>query len=207
MPRPSTDCDKRLLDAARAMLAETGLAGLSQRAVARRAGVNLGMFHYHFGTKERFLRRLLQDVYEEFFARLSLETKDGSDPVKRLRRALVEFGRFARDQRVLVCALAGEAIKGDKLCADFFRVNMPRHFAVLAGLMAEGQRRRRLKRLPMPVAVSFALGAMGSPNIVYTVLERLGRRPDEALGRLKKDFLSDRAIELRADIVLAGLRP
>ena len=60
MSRPSRNVDALLLRAGRELYPETGAAGLSIRKVAERAGVNLGMFHYHFRTKEAFVRQLLQ---------------------------------------------------------------------------------------------------------------------------------------------------
>jgi AcrR family transcriptional regulator len=208
MPRPAGDADRRLLEAARGMIAETGLSDLRVRAVARRAGVNLGMFHYHFGTRDRFIRRLLDDIYEEFFSKFSLESKDGADPVERLRRALIVFGRFARDQRKVFATLVGETMKGNRHAADFLRTNMPRHAGVVAGLIAEGQRAGELKKLPMPVAMSFALGGMGAPNLACLMLERLGPKTPFGVGleELKEMFLSDEAIELRSQLVIAGLK-
>ncbi|MBC7946203.1 MAG: TetR/AcrR family transcriptional regulator, partial [Burkholderiales bacterium] len=50
MPRPSQNTDRRLIKAARKLLPETGCSGLNLRQVAVKAGVNLGMFHYHFKT-------------------------------------------------------------------------------------------------------------------------------------------------------------
>ena len=48
MARPSQNVDQRLLEAGLALLPQTGCAGLSVRRLADHAGVNLGMFHYHF---------------------------------------------------------------------------------------------------------------------------------------------------------------
>lgn len=51
-------------DAAAALLSENGLASLTFRSVASRAGVTLGTVAYHFGSKSRMLRRALQRIYE-----------------------------------------------------------------------------------------------------------------------------------------------
>jgi len=64
MPRPSRNLDRALLAAGRALLPARGCSGLSIREVAEAANVNLGMFHYHFKTREAFLRTLLQSMYE-----------------------------------------------------------------------------------------------------------------------------------------------
>lgn len=207
MPRTPTGSDKKLLEAARAMVGQSGIPSLRLREVARRAGVNLGMFHYHFGTKDNFVRRLMQEIYEEFFGRLSLESRGGGDPVDRLKRSLIVFGRFARDQRRLFVALLSEALRGDKSATAYLEQNIPRHFGVVSELVAEGQKAGTLKPLPISVAVSFAIGGMGAPNLMITALER--SRSSAARSYLKAwghEFLSDDAIERRAELVLSALK-
>jgi AcrR family transcriptional regulator len=207
-PRPRGGSDRKLLAAARAMVGRTGISGLRLREVAKRARVNLGMFHYHFGSKQRFTRRLLQEIYEEFFSRLSFESRTEGGPLERLKGALVVFGRFARNQRHIFLPLFGEALRGDKDSISYLEANVPRHFRVIAELMAEGQKAGALRPLPVPVAVSFALGGMGVPNLLIGALERCGSAAARSRGQAWKDeFLSERAIARRAELVIAGLRP
>lgn len=47
------DTQQALIDAAGELFAELGFDGTSTRAIADRAGVNLGAIHYHFGGKEQ----------------------------------------------------------------------------------------------------------------------------------------------------------
>src|SRR5512141_2104228 len=101
-PRPSRNLDQALLQAGRELFPAAGCAGLSVREVAQRAGVNLGMFHYHFKTREAFLRALLQSVYEEMYAQLSFESATTDDPVQNLRSALRFLGRFLRANRAML---------------------------------------------------------------------------------------------------------
>jgi len=207
MIRDASRSERKLLDAGRAVLAESGLGGLRLRAVARRAGLNVGLFPYHFGTKRAFLRLLLQETYDEFFARLSRESAGDGPADRRLRRALVTFGRFTRDQRRLFVALLAEALQGDREVISYLEANVPRHAGLIGRLIAEGQRARAFKALPAPVAVSFALGAMGAPNVMITALERCGGSAARRhLASWSEEFLSDRALERRADLVLAALR-
>ena len=64
MPRPSQRIDDALLASGRELYPRLGSSGLSLRALTEHAGANLGMFHYHFKTKDNFLRTLLQQLYE-----------------------------------------------------------------------------------------------------------------------------------------------
>jgi len=207
MTRPSQNTDRLLLDTARAMVPDTGFTGLKIREVARRAGVNLGMFHYHFKSKELFTRRLLQEAYEDFFAKLTLESEGPGTPMERLGRALTVVARFGRENRRLLMVLIAEVLRGHKGCAEFAKENVPRHAAVLAALIAEGQRAGQIRPAPMPIAMAYAMGGMGVPNLVVTMMERAGaKRPfGRTLAELSDLMLSDEAITMRVEIILAGL--
>ena len=52
MARPSQNLDRALLEAGFAELERGGVRGLSVRAVCARAGVNVRMLNYHFGSKD-----------------------------------------------------------------------------------------------------------------------------------------------------------
>src|SRR5437879_3752946 len=110
MPRPSQNIDLKLVAAAREMLPETGFSGLKIRDVARRAGVNPGMFHYHFKTQEAFRRRVVLEVYEDFLSSF-VEAAEGPGGARaRLKRVLVAVARFARDNRVFYTLMIRELL-------------------------------------------------------------------------------------------------
>src|SRR5688572_20265236 len=108
-PRPSQNLDRALLAAGRELFPQRGCAGLSIREVAEAAGVNLGMFHYHFKTREAFLRAVLQQMYEEMFSRLTFAGGLGSGPEENLRSALRVLGRFVQANRPTITRLIADA--------------------------------------------------------------------------------------------------
>jgi AcrR family transcriptional regulator len=68
---PSELGDRRrldLLEAAYALTAEKGLAGLRTRDVAARAKVNISTLHYYFGTKEALILALVEYTCGKFSA-------------------------------------------------------------------------------------------------------------------------------------------
>ena len=189
------------------MLPETGISGLHLREVARRAGVNLGLFHYHFGSKDAFTGRLLQELYEDFFAKLSLESRGEGSPLERLRRSLIAIGRFMRQRRHFMMMIIQEVLQGHKGCVEFARKNMPRHVSVIAGLIQEGQAAGQIKPLPLPMAMAFIMGGIGVPNLMITMLERAGstRAFDMTPKELESLMLGDRALEQRADFIVSAV--
>ncbi|SCX54180.1 transcriptional regulator, TetR family [Klenkia marina] len=91
--RPPLDVRAALLTAAQEELNEHGHAGISLRAVARRAGVSHAAPKHHFGDRAG----LLTAVATEGFRRLTtaLDGVRATDPVDRLTtlgRAYVDFG-------------------------------------------------------------------------------------------------------------------
>jgi AcrR family transcriptional regulator len=209
MPRPSAHLDRKLIAAARAMLPETGLSGLSVREVARRAGVNTGMFHYHFKSKEAFVRRVLEEVYQDFLASFSEAAGGPGSARARLRRVLVAYARFARRHRTIYSMMMRELLNGHGEMIAFARANFPNHGGTLMSLMEECRREKAVRDLPAPVLTMFAMSSMGVPNVAATGFERSGVR--KMCGRSTKEFidmvLSDEMIETRADMVLAALAP
>lgn len=205
MTRPSRNIDQVLIATARELLPETGCRGFSIRQLTDRAGVNLGMFHYHFKTREQFLSQVLHDVYQEMFATLSFQAHADRPPLENLRAALMVLGCFARDNRQLMRRLMADAMSDDATALDFFRRHFPLHLAVLAELVAAGQKAGQLQKLPRLQAITFLAGAVAMPNILAAMFTAQGGLPQEALDHLTQDVLSNAAIEQRVEMAVRGL--
>ncbi len=86
--RAAEKVDRRelILDAALSLLARDGVSGLSIRAVAREAGVALGLVGYYFDDKASLIRAALRRVGEQDLA--LLDPDPALAPSDRLRAAL-----------------------------------------------------------------------------------------------------------------------
>ena len=204
MPRPSRNIDQLLIDTGRALLPETGCRDFSIRQLTERAGVNLGMFHYHFKTRENFLAIVLQGLYEEMFSQLTFQAQAERAPLENLRAAVNVLGRFMRDNRLLFRRLMPDALAGEATAEDFLRKNIPRHLGVIAGLVGESQRSGKLRALPLFQAMSFIAGAVAMPIMMATAIQEQRIAPP-MMGNIDEDVLSDAAIAQRVDMALIGL--
>jgi len=205
MPRPSRNVDASLLAAGRELYPTTGAAGLTVRKVAERAKANAAMFHYHFGTKDAFVRTLLQELYEPMFAELQTATATQPDPVAGLRSALRVIARFARDHRVLLRRLVADAARNEGPAVDFVRANFPRHAGLVAGLILAGQQSGRLRNVPITQAVAFVAGAVAAPILVGSAIVEAGLAPPALAQTFEADVLADPALDERIELALAGL--
>lgn len=209
MSRPSQNLDRKLVAAAQDLLPEVGFAGLKVREVARRAGVNPGMFHYHFKSREAFLHRVLWDVYGDFLSSFQEAAGGAGSPRERLRRVLVSYAVFARRNRVFYSLMMRELLSGNTEMLAFAKANFPRHSEAMMKLMAECRAAGVVREMPVPMSCMFAMSTMGVPNVAVTAMERnkLKSLAGRSTKQLIEELLSDETIELRADMVLAALAP
>ena len=205
MPRPSQDQDQALLAAGAELYPQLGCAGLSVRRVAEAAGVNPAMVHYHFGSKDAFLRALLQQHYEEMFAALSLTSQGDADEMERLAAALFGVARFVREHRPLIARVWADAQGGEAVAQDFLRANAPRHLGVLMALMQEAEARDRLPRQPLLTRFSFLMGAVVAPVVLVGGMQTINAVPPALLAGVQTDVLSDAALRRRIEWALLGL--
>ena len=209
MSRPSKNTDEKLIKAALELLPTTGYSGLSMRTVAKKAGVNLGMFHYHFKNKEAFIQRVTSSFYEEFFRKFTLEIESGKDTEEQLRKAIRTLVFFGRDNRKLVVAMIKDVLDGNRQLVRMLEEFVPRHGIVLVRLLRECQKQGVVAKAPLPLVMTYFMGAMLGPVIMAAVLERVRLRPPYDLGKKTAVpyILSDKVIEKRLDMVLRGIVP
>jgi AcrR family transcriptional regulator len=205
VPRPSQQIDQALLDAGRELLPRLGCGGVSVRALAEHAGVAPGMFHYHFGSKEHFLRTLLDGWYQQMYDPLSREAALAGPPVERLRASLMLLARFVRAHRPLLTRLWADAVDGHTVARDFFGRSAPRHVGVLLTLLGEGQAQGVLRTLPPLTALSFLMGAVALPTIFVAGLVEAGFTPSGGAAAFEQQVMSDAAIDTRIELALAAL--
>ena len=204
-PRPSRNLDQALLASGRALFPGRGCGGMSIREVADAAGVNLGMFHYHFKSRGAFLRALMQQAYEEMFATLTLEVGRDADPVTNLRNAFRVLGRFMRDNRPFLARVLIDALSGEQCAREFLRDNMPRHLGVLQGLVAEGQKRGRLIDIAFPQVIGLCGGGLTMPILLGGALLESGALAGPMATVVRASFLSDAGIDQRIDLALKAV--
>jgi AcrR family transcriptional regulator len=114
------DRQSQILEAVLRLLARQGISGLSMRAVAREAGVALGLVHYYYEDKTSLIRAALERIGEQDLA--LLEPDPLLEPIERLRivlRRIAEPGFLTTEYLSLRLQLWSLA----QAHADFERIN------------------------------------------------------------------------------------
>jgi AcrR family transcriptional regulator len=110
-PASGRDRDARadIHDAALTLFAEQGFDRTSMRAVAARAGVDVALIYYHFGSKDQLLDAALSVPAAAERVRVAIPA-DTPDPAKVLVRAALELWEHDADLRRRAAAMLRAAV-------------------------------------------------------------------------------------------------
>lgn len=112
--RTRGDTRQNLLEAAMEVMAEdeSGLAGLSLRAVAKRAGVSPTAFYRHFPDMEELGLAMLDDIGHMLRRMLREVRKVSTDPKKIVGGSMLTFFNFVKENRAKFVVLGRERVGG-----------------------------------------------------------------------------------------------
>lgn len=139
-PSPRGETATLILQAADELFGEQGLAGVSVRDVAERAGVNKGLVFYYFGSKEKLFEAVLERYYQAH--RAALEHSFHSDaPLAERLHALVDAYLDFIEQHRRYPSLVQSLVVGSPAFHPFIQRNLEPMFrfteAALAGVAPE----------------------------------------------------------------------
>ncbi len=111
--RTRGDTRQNLLDAAMEVMAEdeSGLAGLSLRAVAKRAGVSPTAFYRHFPDMEELGLAMLDEI-GQMLRRMLREVRKVGDPQQMVGGSMLTFFSFVKQNRAKFVVLGRERVGG-----------------------------------------------------------------------------------------------
>jgi AcrR family transcriptional regulator len=210
MPRPSRNLDRALLAAGRELYAARGCGGLSVREVTEAAGVNLGMFHYHFKSREAYLRALLQAVYEEMYLQLdaaALHDRSAVTALDQLRSGLRSMARFVRANRAMLTRVLSDAACGDAIVIEFVQANFHRHLGMLHALIVAAQAAGQVRPMSPMQALGFCAGSLAMPILAGGAAISGAMVGKRAAAMIEAELLSDAALDERVSLALAALAP
>ena len=205
LPRPSTR--DQLLAAGREIVLKRGFQDLTVREVASGAGANLGSFVYHFGTRDAFIRTLIEDWYAPLLSRVTVVADSAGTPIDRLRRAILQLVDFGAEQDAFMGRLLMAAAGGEKAAREFARSLAGRHPRLLVSLITQAQADGALvEEHPLQV-LCFLMASVGMPRLLSSAWHGpplFGKTVSAALSQIARD--RDRIVQ-RLDWAIRGLTP
>lgn len=192
MPRKSNNLDKSMLRVGASMLRQKGVSSLSVREVAKKAGVNLGMFNYYFTDKNEFIRIILDDAYSAFIAELR-EYQTHS-----LEEVLFSMAKFSRNHNESILSLLGDVLTGEKNVVRFLRTNFTTHFTILFEVLKKHFDESGYKAKYLEHAFRYLISTIGLPNLLVGFKIKIN-------SKLKQELDSDESLRRRVRAAISGL--
>jgi AcrR family transcriptional regulator len=208
----SEQTQRRLLDAAEALIEEKGLADASIPEIVRRAGSSVGGFYARFRDKDALLRALEERFFLELYARLdaisSPERWQGASLAEIVRPSVEELVRTFRERAALIrCFLVragGDA--GTFEDGLRFRRDVAARFVALAGPRRD-EIRHPEPELAVELGVQLAFGLMQQAVILGEV--RAGGRvlgDADLVEEITRNFLAYLGLDPRWDPITPSTR-
>lgn len=122
MPRPSqTESERaqirqRIIDAARTLFDETGIEGVSMRAIGRRVGLTAAALYAYFPSKSDLLKGIWEDAKADIERRLREISSATPDPLQAIRALGATYADFCLEDPVRFRVLflwSSDEIRGD----------------------------------------------------------------------------------------------
>jgi AcrR family transcriptional regulator len=158
--------DKRdhILVVAEELFGDKGFDGTSVRDIAQKAGVNLAMISYYFGSKEKLLEALIVFRAEYAYGILEDLNKDESlSPWDKIDR-LVEFyvDRILNNLRFHnIMYQESIAVRSDEIKNRVIGIKM-RNLEQITKIITDGQAKKLFRQVDVPMTVGTIMGTISS---------------------------------------------
>lgn len=205
---PDASTPERLLHAGLARARADGLRRLTVRAVAQDAGVNLGSFVYHFGSRDEFIARLITHWYTPLLARAQQSLLSSSDKTKQaLKPLLLAFVDDLLTERQFVGHLVADAAAGEVAARQFLQAFGHQHPAIFLHAIEQAQQIGQLRQGDPRHILLMLMATISLPVLLFESLSGRDILPTTLVDAFEAFSLERPHIEERLDWVLKGLCP
>lgn len=171
MPRPRSDIEPRIVQAAREQFLKDGVDGASLRAIAAAAGTSIGMVYYYFPTKDELFLAVVEEHYEKLVDDLAAALAPELPVRERLERMFERFGSVSVEEVEVLRLVVREALVSsdrlDRIIERFQRGHVPLILRTVFDGLADGTFDRSLH--PMIVALS-TIALAGPAQVIRAVV-------------------------------------
>jgi TetR/AcrR family transcriptional regulator len=142
--RSRANIERRILEAAESVFAETGFNGATTAEIARRAGIPKANLHYYFNTKDELYQKVLTGVLNTWLHTADEITAD-ADPARALAHYITAKIELARTQPIPSRVFANEIIHGAPHLGPYLETSLrnwvDQKSKVMKGWIAAGKMR------------------------------------------------------------------
>jgi AcrR family transcriptional regulator len=168
-----------LIEAAAELFIHKGFASSGIREIASKAGCNISMIKYYFGSKEGLLQEIVKPRAENLWSSLEKFAHDDMDPVDRLNSLIDEMVRIFGRNRVMIGIVAREMIFSQSKMLPIFLPLLGRNAGRLIAVVKRalddaGVTGVKPQAVALVIISSFIYAVVAEPIIRKILVERDG---------------------------------
>ena len=133
--------NRRILDAAKDVFAESGFAGARIDEIALRAGVNKATIYYHIGNKRTLYAETIHEVLENATEKIALAIGKSRNPEEKLYHYIHTIARTIDDNPQMAPIILREIASGTQNIPDIIPRDMVQIIGMLSEILEEGLQR------------------------------------------------------------------
>lgn len=136
MVKKTTLRQREIVEAARAIIFEVGVEGLTVRKIADELKITDGALYRHFKSKEEILSLLIDDIEATLLATVSLSAQQVDDPLKKLESIFLAHLHYAEKRKGVTFTVMA-SLKEKKLQKKMFSV-INKYFKLIKNILRQG---------------------------------------------------------------------
>lgn len=163
MSRPSANLDKKLIQAGKKIISKEGSQGLTIPKICQTANVNLGMFNYHFKTRDNYISILYENIRCDMLNFLKLEEVSEENALNQLKHAMLRLCEYTKKHQKFMRFLIIDGLITYKEIKKYIDRGIVRRYSLVPNLISKAQEDNLLKDdIPtMEIYSSLMLGVLG----------------------------------------------
>jgi TetR/AcrR family transcriptional regulator len=149
------DKKEQILAAAEVLFAENGFSGTTTRMLAAKAGVNLGMLTYYFGTKEQIFEALVEKRITGFASVVQEAILEGKDEFEALDNMIdAYFNYFSHRPTFHRCLYREMSLAKESSVMEFAIQNIMKNRQKLADFIEKGIEKGKFRKVDVYLTIS-----------------------------------------------------
>ncbi|RJP69125.1 MAG: TetR/AcrR family transcriptional regulator [Candidatus Abyssobacteria bacterium SURF_17] len=184
----TVETKQRIVDAALAIAAAKGFEQATTAEIAQQAGVAEGSIYNYFRTKDDLLIHMVGQYASSFLRQLEDEVGEEQDALKKLERLISFHIRFFTQEGNIFQVIYGKTPGTRVRMARIIRVAIVPYVSILEGIIGEGIRQGKIRKLNPQVAASFLLGGM-QLALLRRFFDLADYSPDDAIEHIREVYL------------------
>jgi AcrR family transcriptional regulator len=175
MARPRTNIEPRIIAAARATFAKTGVEASSLREIAKRAKTSIGMIYYYFPTKDDLFFAVIEDVYAKMLTDLEATLANDSALEQRLLAMYRRIGAASELEQLTLRLVVQEMLVSAERRARLVERFQRGHLGLVLKTLLQGVGQGKIRRDLNPAVLLFCTLAVGAaPQFALRALGNTG---------------------------------